>query len=805
MKINKETFYTVSISLVLLAAIMAYFFDRITDDFTIPMVLSILKIKEPAHNYAHYFSPDVSFLALFTIICLVALRVLQRAEPIVYIIYSASLFFCFFYFFIAPLEAFVVLPAFVFPVFLWHQKRIDNIVLAAIGAALIACSWYFFEKPVTFLLMLPMCHLFAIRANNALQSRYSGSEVRILSKLSSTQKKKINPHHSYLKQDLWDIIGPEIEALADSWSKVKETTLGESSGFDPNELPISHKPGTVASMVEIQDPKDLANAIKALQNRDPLFSEAEFLNKFKNIFNKIQHACFEQKIETIQAMVSDALYEQFRCRVEEQKEAGIKFKCLETDLYTVKIARLESDKNFDEIHILVRGEVMETATDIETGETLNAGSQKHKISEFWSFVRRPSAKTLTKPGLLEGNCPNCGAPISIGQATICAICSSFIRSGHYDWVVSKVTQACEWEYANPRLVPGWNDVISQDSGFTIHQIEDRCAVIFWMLRLVERRRILEPLLRFATAKCCENYSFGIKGMQTYSYMENVSFASATLKAIIPAAKCQRLYVLIVWSGLPVTITPQGRQPQLHRFIKPRRDVLVLVRQNGIKTNIDNALSSAHCSKCGGPLTSNFAINCSYCNTILNDGSEWILEKIINEKSQEFCEIMHQKQLLQKKVVAEIVKEKESTKAVRSGRELISMSAQMLLADGHIDASEMETLKKFAARYEMPEESLAGIVEAVKQGELFIPQPEDRKEAWALLEAAVCMALADGEIAPQEEEYLNTLTKKLGYTNIELKMAIKKEMTRKREEAKTLASKQRKLAQSLPTSDKPPEN
>ena len=67
--------------------------------------------------------------------------------------------------------------------------------------------------------MLPMCHLFAIRANNALQSRYAGREVRILSRLSSTQQKKTAPATNLLKKDLWSIIGPEIEALADSWSK----------------------------------------------------------------------------------------------------------------------------------------------------------------------------------------------------------------------------------------------------------------------------------------------------------------------------------------------------------------------------------------------------------------------------------------------------------------------------------------------------------------------------------------------------------------------------------------------------------
>jgi hypothetical protein len=41
-------------------------------------------------------------------------------------------------------------------------------------------------------------------------------------------------------------------------------------------------------------------------------------------------------------------------------------------------------------------------------------------------------------------------------------------------------------------------LVVADPGLTIHQIEDRCAFIFWMLRLVENRRQTEPLLRRTT-------------------------------------------------------------------------------------------------------------------------------------------------------------------------------------------------------------------------------------------------------------------------------------------------------------------
>jgi hypothetical protein len=123
--------------------------------------------------------------------------------------------------FLAPLESILVMAAFFFPVFKWHQKEIGNVSLVILAVFLLADSWYFLRKPTLFLLMLPMCHLFAIRAANFLQSRYAGSETRVLTKLSTTQRHQISKKHSVFNYDLWDIIGPEIEALADSWAKIQ--------------------------------------------------------------------------------------------------------------------------------------------------------------------------------------------------------------------------------------------------------------------------------------------------------------------------------------------------------------------------------------------------------------------------------------------------------------------------------------------------------------------------------------------------------------------------------------------------------
>ena len=75
---------------------------------------------------------------------------------------------------------------------------------------------------------------------------------------------------------------------------------------------------------------------------------------------------------------------------------------------------------------------------------------------YFRSLRRPGAKTLARPGLLEGHCPSCGASLPIADAAQCAACKSWVNSGEHDWVLVTITQASEWEFPDPdREVAGW--------------------------------------------------------------------------------------------------------------------------------------------------------------------------------------------------------------------------------------------------------------------------------------------------------------------------------------------------------------
>ncbi|PKL49225.1 MAG: hypothetical protein CVV42_06775 [Candidatus Riflebacteria bacterium HGW-Riflebacteria-2] len=452
---------------------------------------------------------------------------------------------------------------------------------------------------------------------------------------------------------------------------------------------------------------------------------------------------------------------------------GLKYRHSKMTVYELRIAQVNCDNNFDVIHVFIRASSADSAIDLKTGETLAANEESRKFSEYWTLIRRPSAKTLQKPGLVEGSCPNCGASLEIGQATVCNTCGSFIRSGYYDWVLAKITQACEWEYSEPGLIPDWNVMKQADSDFNLQQIEDRAGVVFWMMRLSESSQSLEPMQRFATEAFCEQYQL-LNNERGYSYMENVALGSVSLKGFRITKHWDSIFILVIWSGVPVTVGSQNRILEKRRVSQITREIYILGRRHGVKTNQNNTLSSAHCPGCGGPLSSTFAVTCSYCNTLLNEGSNgWILERITNESDPAYTKVIERKTTTEK--------DAEEDADTRSARDIVTIMAQILLADGITDPDEMKLLNKIAQYYDMSEDQVRSIISSLQAGMVYIPAPADNRESWSLLLAAARMALADGQISPVEKRELILLAQHIGYSTADVTRAIKAEERRRFEE------------------------
>lgn len=725
---------------------------------------------------------DVVYLVITFMVVSICVR-LEAFTAALAVIYGSSLLFCFFYLFIAPIEAPIMMALFFIPAVLWQKRRIGRLHLALIGTVLIWLSWKILGRPAILVLLSPTCQILAIRMTGSVQTRYSRDGNSSTMRLSSTQRDQMRKAGSEDTAGWWEIVKPELEAFPE---RAKELWL-DYTGDAPRR---HHGSDSVLDLelLQKQNARVMSQALTDITRRDGFFASDAFLKRVEKLFWKLQNAWYDQKLETIQALVSDALYEQLKCQIDSQKTIGIKFRHSKMTVYDMRIAQVNCDNSFDVIHVFIRASSADSAIDLKTKETLAANEEGRKFSEYWTLIRRPSAKTLQKPGLIEGVCPNCGTPIQIGQATVCSNCNSYIRSGYYDWVLAKITQACEWEYKEPGLIPDWNAMKTADAEFTMQQIEDRAGVIFWTLRLSERSQSVEPIQRFSTEAFCEHYQT-MSRERGYSYMGSVALASVSLKGFKITKRWDSLFILVIWSGVPTMTDKDNRFVEASKISQVMREIYILGRRHGIRTNQNNTLSSAHCPGCGGPLSSTYAVSCNYCSAVLNEGSNsWILERIVSERDPAYKEVLARKSDYQGELCED--------SATRSARDLITIMAQVLLADGKDDPAEMKLLNKIAQCYDMPEVQINAIINSLKAGLVYIPAPADNREAWSLMQAAARMALADNEIAPVEERELILLAQHIGYSATDVARAIKVE--EKRRFAEQREEKQKVARQELNT-------
>lgn len=796
--------------------------------------------------------PDMPFMVLWCFFFVPTLGILLRLggdqdedrgilskktvrQLLLAIIYSSSLFFCLFVFFINPKFGFITIALIFWPVLFWKMDKI-NIVLMIIGLMISASLGYVLVKSTAaVLLLLPTVHLLSIRTKNAISSRYVSKERRITTELSSTQKEKIK-FNNKIKQlerlDWWnDIVEPELDELCGAFG-VAITKPGSGiqsvdiDSEDSSDGKFDVVKAIKRSLITVQSISDLNQQINSIKVNDSNFSSDHFLDRFEKIFMAVTKALSNQDISSIQAMLSDSLYEQLKQKITEEKNSGIRYKSEDVTILYSNIIRAQNKQDFQEIHVWVNAKLTEIPIDLKTNEIMNKDVKPSVITEVYTFLRRPSAKTLQKPGLLECSCPNCGSPIEIGQVTVCKSCGGYIRSGSYDWVLSQITQACEWKYSNPCLVRGWYELSQLDKHVCIQQVEDKASVIFWMLKNMEQSRKPETIQRFATpAFYNEMRKSMILKSKEYVCYENISLASVKLQSIDVTDSAVNLYLLVVWSGISVEFNENGRIPSRHRYCKPVRNIVVLSRNLKATTKLDLALTGAHCPSCGGPLTSNYDIKCSYCGNILNDGSDWILANIMDEYDEKYIEYLENKNniksfsiekmseqaknkvftetkttaeskpisnsvaefkpipevipasenkaLLETKPVSETKADTESDS--NSAVDIITIAVQLLMADGIISPSEINLLKKIGKMANVPNDKIVGIMKAAKDGTYSKIKYSEKtfKENKTLFEVAVAMAFADGILQPEEEKCVRELGHKIGYSDEEVDMYLKK--------------------------------
>jgi len=520
--------------------------------------------------------------------------------------------------------------------------------------------------------------------------------------------------------------------------------------------------------------------IEKLQKQDPDFNKELFFERVKTGFIKLQDAWCAQDLTKVRSFISDGISERFQLQFMEQKERGIRDNMENIQIISVAITQTEFDKVFNTLTLRITASAVDYMVDLKTGKHKSGSRASEQFTEYWSFIRRPGVHTISGKGLLEGHCPNCGVLLDINESAKCESCGSLIKSGEYDWVLSEITQACEWVPQAKNSLPGIDKIRETDPGFSPQQLEDRASVMFWRNMTAYRKGKIAPIKKMATDKFCDSLQEHLKldseGNRVYPIQPAVG--SVETLGIEVTEPMDRALVKIRWSSKRESMSQDGHK-RILTDSNISTHIFMLIRKHGVSTG-DSGLSSAHCPGCGAPVSTELADACQYCGTVLNDGShDWVLDAVELTYATEVQECMNaiEEQSEAKEVVAKPGSEQPSV--------LIAAAwmIKTMLADKVIDKKERKLLNSYAAAHNIPNATIESLIQGAEHNTLNIPEPKNRDDARNWITLMAKMALSDGFISHQEKQLLTQLGKQLNYSSYDIKQIIASERRKLYKEGK----------------------
>ena len=171
-------------------------------------------------------------------------------------------------------------------------------------------------------------------------------------------------------------------------------------------------------------PTTNAAAVERLRAHDPAFDPDAFGGRVSAGFMKLQDAWCRQDLSAVRPFISDAVHERFAIQFAEQKAGGYRDRMADVAVDAVAVVDATSDAVYDAVAVHLVARARDQRVSIQGDRVISGSAAVRPFAEVWSFLRRRGAHTLAagRPGLLEGNCPNCGAPVELNESASCAAC-----------------------------------------------------------------------------------------------------------------------------------------------------------------------------------------------------------------------------------------------------------------------------------------------------------------------------------------------------------------------------------------------
>jgi predicted nucleic acid-binding Zn ribbon protein len=447
------------------------------------------------------------------------------------------------------------------------------------------------------------------------------------------------------------------------------------------------------------------------------------------------------------------------------------------------LAQVESEGPFDLVTVAVRASAKDCRVRLADGSKIRGTEVPEEFVEYWSFLRRAGrARKAAATGLIEGNCPNCGAAVEMNQGANCAYCRAALRSGEFDWVLAEITQAVEWQGTPRDAVAGVPAMSAKDPGFSLQHLEDRTSVMFWRWAMSQRQGSVRPLRKIASPAFCdvflERSKASVASDGTRRWVGERAVGSVETLGLATSDGKDHAVVEVRWQGTGFSAKASGPAERGEKGTISHT-LFALERREDARSDVGASVSSAHCPNCGAPEAGGETDACEHCGEVMNDGRrDWVLAEVTSRYAPEAREVLAR---LEAAATASVGSSDVSTASAAAAaaarplrREAVAWLVRVTVADSEVDAKEREALAAVAEKAGLRQADLDAMIAAASgptptDGAAAGPASAVEAREWLDLTAEV--ALADGRLSAEEASLLSDLGAAHGIPAAEVRLSV----------------------------------
>ncbi len=188
-----------------------------------------------------------------------------------------------------------------------------------------------------------------------------------------------------------------------------------------------------------QSDAEIEAGLADIEKRDPAFDRTRFTDRVTTAYTILNDAWVKGDLAPALPVLGEGEAARLRMQLDGDRARHRRNVMEDVVLNGTRIVRVEHSDAQDLVTVRIDASAADYYVDTQSGQVTDGWRTPRPYTEYWTFARSGTAQTPEK-GYLDRHCPHCGAPLELGNISVCQYCGTPVASTQYDWVLMTIEQ-----------------------------------------------------------------------------------------------------------------------------------------------------------------------------------------------------------------------------------------------------------------------------------------------------------------------------------------------------------------------------